>query len=266
MVGKPRSILILDDKVTSCLRKLKSYYATLDGDFLFKPAGEDGRLHPSDEAAREVYERVASIMDETLGTRSEGLAAAAEAGGTGSLEPRRCLDDLLRTPDGPAVPDGMQGEAGGPLALFFAVYFARPFLKHRARRRPATPPGENALTGRCPSCASRPSLAFIVKEPEGQRQLWCHRCDERWSFGRTDCPFCGNDKQGTTGYLSIEGEGIWTIGTCEACRRYIKTYDERGEPGGILVDADQLLWSSVILDLAAQKHGYREPADGGPQA
>jgi len=259
---KPKSLLILDGKVTACLRQLKSYYATLDGDFLFNPAGEDGRLDPSDEAARQVYERVSSIIGETLGSRSEGLAAVAEAGRSGALEPRQLLDDLLKNPDGPALPDDLNGKASEPLALFFSVYFARPFLKHRARRRSAPATGDTAGTGLCPFCDSRPSLAFIVKEPEGQRQLWCHHCDERWPFGRTACPFCGNGRQGTTGYLSIEGEGIWTIGTCEACRRYIKTYDERGAPGGVRVDADQLLWSSVVLDLAAQKHGYRE----GPQA
>jgi len=257
---KPKSILILDDDVTSCLRELKAYYATLDGDVLFGPAGRNGHPRPSDQAARDVCERVAAIIVETLGPRSEGLAAVAEAVRSGALEPRRYLDDLMHGPDAPAVPDGLRGRASEPLAFFFSVYFARPFMKKRPRR-PAPDPGDTERAGRCPSCASPPSLAFIVKEPEGRRQLWCHRCDERWPFVRTACPFCGNSRQGTTGYLSIEGEGIWTIGTCEACRRYIKTYDERGTPGGILVDADQLLWSSVVLDLAAQKHGYREPAD-----
>jgi len=266
-----KSLLIVDEKVSACIQKIKSFYSTLDKNKLFLSSEHNGHPHPAKEAVSQVYEGVASIIEETLGSRFEKIKEILHENGNEKFQPQTYLAKLLQTSDLPPVPEFLKGTENEPIMIFFAVYFARPFMKELARRGFSFLSDENLTnTGLCPYCTSRPSLSFILKaqeggerrsnelQPEGQRELWCHRCDFRWKFPRTTCPFCGNSEENTIGYLAIEGEPVWSISTCEACKGYIKTYDERALPQGSVVDEDQIFWSSVIFDILAQKNGYHE--------
>ena len=249
------SILTVNPGIMACLDGLKSFYADIDPDALFVEAAPGGPGSPRAETARFVFDGVARIMTENLDDGARRLERLIAIGRDAAFSPDALLARLLESPALPdPPPEALEGAQDGSIFVFFAIYFARPFLKRRALLRG----GDGAGGGFCPGCASPPSLAFIVKEPEGGRILWCHRCDSRWTFPRMACPLCGAREQGTIGAITIEGEGLWSLSTCDACRGYLKTYDERPAPSGLEADEDKLLWSSVLLDVVAQREGYKE--------
>jgi len=114
---------------------------------------------------------------------------------------------------------------------------------------------ERWLRNYCPTCGSAPAMAQLVGLDQGRKRLLvCGRCDTRWLFKRTECPFCGNDPQ-RLAILSVEGEAGLRIDYCESCKGYLKAYAGEGNEAVLLSD-----WSSLHLDLLAHDRGLKRLA------
>ena len=114
---------------------------------------------------------------------------------------------------------------------------------------------ERWLRNYCPTCGSPPAMAQLIGMDQGRKRLLvCGRCDTRWPFKRTECPFCGNDPERLT-VLNLEGEAGLRIDYCESCKGYLKTYAGEGNEALLLSD-----WSSLHLDLLAHDRGLKRLA------
>ncbi|MFV1966207.1 MAG: formate dehydrogenase accessory protein FdhE [Pirellulaceae bacterium] len=128
-----------------------------------------------------------------------------------------------------------------------------PFVAEAAGRRKQRTEAAPKSAGRCPLCGSPPGLAKLKRE-NGRRVLFCSLCGERWEFARIGCPFCGS-QQGL-GMLSIDTADPNTIETCEQCKGYLKTVDERKLPENKQVIPLVETIATLYLDLIAEKEGY----------
>jgi len=135
--------------------------------------------------------------------------------------------------------------------LFFGRALAAPFVTEtvRQRSRPATPQATKPGTGNCPWCGSSPGLATLNRE-NGKRFLCCSLCGEAWESPRIECPFCGSRTE--LGILSFGEADPHSIATCDACKGYLKTVDERKLPEEQsvlpLVEAVRTLYLDVIAE------------------
>ncbi|MCL4811127.1 MAG: formate dehydrogenase accessory protein FdhE [Vicinamibacteraceae bacterium] len=103
----------------------------------------------------------------------------------------------------------------------------------------------------CPLCGAEPD--FCVIGPDGRRDLVCARCHGRWTWDPAACPHCGTDDRARLRRFAASG-GRHVVFACDACHRYIKGYDERGAPRGLLVSVDAV--ATLPLDAAAIQQGY----------
>ena len=110
---------------------------------------------------------------------------------------------------------------------------------------------ERWLRTYCPACGSAPAMAQLVGiDPGRLRLLSCGRCNTRWRYRRTQCPFCESDEHRLAGF-SVEGSPL-RIDYCEACGGYIKTYNGEGSETVLLADS-----MSIHLDILACDLGLK---------
>jgi FdhE protein len=108
----------------------------------------------------------------------------------------------------------------------------------------------------CPTCGSSPAMAQLVgSDPGRMRMLWCGRCQTRWRYRRTGCPFCRTEDDHRLAGLAVEGEGRLRIDYCEQCSGYLKTYVGEGNETLWLSD-----WTSLHLDVVARDRGLKRLA------
>jgi len=105
----------------------------------------------------------------------------------------------------------------------------------------------------CPFCGSKPHFSRI-RGSDGRRFMFCDRCFTEWETRNIYCIHCGNDNPMSIQYLSVEGDMAYQVYTCEECKGYIKTYDERQK--GQLNDLFIANIETVYLDMLAQEKGY----------
>jgi FdhE protein len=106
---------------------------------------------------------------------------------------------------------------------------------------------ERWLRGYCPLCGERPAMGQLTGTDPGRlRLLSCGRCETRWRYRRTGCPFCEKEDDHRLASLAVEGEGGLRIDYCDVCGGYLKTYDGEGNEGVLLAD-----WTSLHLDVIA---------------
>jgi formate dehydrogenase accessory protein FdhE len=137
--------------------------------------------------------------------------------------------------------------------LFLGRALAAPFVAEAVRRlkehgRVAAPEGLG-----CPYCGSSPGLAKLRRE-EGRRILFCSLCGESWEFARVACPFCGSGR--ALGMLSTGTADPRWIETCEQCKGYLKTTDERRLPEGEAIVPLVEATATLYLDLIAEQEGF----------
>lgn len=113
---------------------------------------------------------------------------------------------------------------------------------------------ERWLRRYCPVCGAGPAMAQIAGSEARQRLLSCGRCNTRWRWRRTQCPFCENDSHRLAG-IKIESEPALRIDHCTECRGYLKTYVGQGQESLLLAD-----WTSLHLDLLAHERGLERKA------
>lgn len=234
-------------------------------------AGSD--RHRFDNAV--LMDLLRDIVDSSDGEGREAylqsIVAAAEA--DASLL-RRLVAAI--TPGGDARPLQQVADQHGLPAhalILIARLLAAPFLVE-ARQRDSDLPeldargmdaangGENASearVGRCPTCASGAGLA-VLRAGDGARRLICLLCGEAWLAPRLMCAFCGTRDQSKLGTLHVaEGDPRW-VEVCDACRRYLKTVDQRLLPDGYAVVPRAEDARTLHLDMIAEREGYIRPA------
>lgn len=104
--------------------------------------------------------------------------------------------------------------------------------------------------GYCPVCGGTPSFAVAQAEP-AFRTLLCSRCNSEWRFRRLGCPFCLERDHQT--YYTGEEEG-YRLYVCEACQRYLKTFDMRESAAERCLPVESI--ATVAMDVAAQEKGF----------
>jgi FdhE protein len=86
--------------------------------------------------------------------------------------------------------------------------------------------------------------------------LTCGLCGSAWEAARLLCACCGTQEREDLGLLRpAHGDARW-VETCEACKGYIKTVDERKLPDGETVLAVVEEAATLYLDLLAEREGY----------
>ena len=107
--------------------------------------------------------------------------------------------------------------------------------------------------GYCPLCGSEPNMAYLDKN--GKRFLHCGLCGEEWSYPRLKCPFCQNEDQKRLGYFESDQEEGFRVDFCRACKRYIKTVDQRvfEEPAPMELE----FIATLHLDVLASEQGLK---------
>lgn len=112
-----------------------------------------------------------------------------------------------------------------------------------------------AAAHRCPSCGSSPSVARL-RRADGLRLLTCGLCGTEWEAVRLACACCGTLDRESLGVLRLDDADVRWIETCERCRGYIKTVDERKLPEGETVMPVVEETATLHLDLLAEREGY----------
>ncbi len=106
----------------------------------------------------------------------------------------------------------------------------------------------------CPTCGAPPVAAVLRDEPQikGRRTLLCSLCLTEWTFPRTRCPACGEERAEKRPHHVSESWPHVRVEECGSCRSYIKAVDLR-ENGLAVPVVDEL--ASVELDLWAVEQG-----------
>ena len=110
----------------------------------------------------------------------------------------------------------------------------------------------------CPYCGAAPLAAVLRDEPavRGRRTLLCSLCLHEWTFPRTRCPACGEERAEKRPHHVSEQWPHIRLEECGACRTYVKAIDLR-EAGLAVPVVDEL--ASVELDLWAVEQGLSKP-------
>lgn len=105
----------------------------------------------------------------------------------------------------------------------------------------------------CPVCGAKSHFSRL-RPIDNRRFMFCDRCFTEWETRYLQCVHCGNDTPGTIQYSSVENDDAYQIYTCEKCKGYLKTYDER--LGGGSTDLFIANMKTIYLDMLAQEKGY----------
>jgi len=108
---------------------------------------------------------------------------------------------------------------------------------------------------RCPACGAPPSVARL-RRADGLRLLTCGLCGREWEAVRLACACCGTQDRESLGVLRLDDADARWVETCERCKGYIKTVDERKLAEGEMVFPVVEEAATLHLDLLAEREGY----------
>lgn len=127
----------------------------------------------------------------------------------------------------------------------------RPFLARTAEVLQRRVPFDAWGRGTCPVCSGTPDFSVITAG--GARHLVCGRCQARWLFAATTCPFCGEaDRDQITSYATPDG--MYRVLACRTCQRYLKALDERRVSRPALPALDAI--ATLPLDAVVMQKGF----------
>ena len=150
-----------------------------------------------------------------------------------------------------------------PALRFLGRLLAAPCVTEARYRRGAFPEldarhADAPEAVHCPSCASPPALAVLCRD-DGRRRLLCGLCGDAWLAPRLMCVACGAGDPSRLTSLCLKQDDARWLELCEACRRYVKTVDERrlADDYELVLRAEEA--ASLHLDLLAETAGYVRP-------
>jgi FdhE protein len=214
-------------------------------------------------ALRDLFE--ALVRAARAGSRaSSQLGALADA----ARDDPVLLERLAETAAFPAHHSPMQEMAdslgvSAPALRLVGRLLASPYLvEARLRRGPVPELDARSLEGpeacRCPACGSPPSLAVLCGD-DGRRRLICGLCGEAWMAPRLCCAACGIRDPTRLGTLAAGADDARWAETCDGCRRYLKTVDQRRLPEGYAITRHAEEAASLFLDVMAEDAGFLRP-------
>ena len=140
--------------------------------------------------------------------------------------------------------------------LFVGRSLAAPCVAQAVRARgDAGPLRAAAEAHRCPACGCPPSVARL-RRADGGRILTCGLCGSEWEAVRLACACCGTLDRASLGVLRLDDADARWVETCERCKGYIKTVDERKLAEGETVFPVVEEVATLHLDLLAEREGY----------
>lgn len=143
------------------------------------------------------------------------------------------------------------------LLIFTADHALRPFLRLFAQPFYEVFSNEDfrhwSQATICPFCGSKSHFSRLRLD-DSKRFMFCDRCFTEWESRNLYCVHCGNDEPNTISYMSIENDSSYQLYTCEKCKGYLKTYDER--ESGKTTDLFIANIETIYLDILAQQKGY----------
>lgn len=145
--------------------------------------------------------------------------------------------------------------------LFWARNCLRPQIEWSAEQLLQRHPLPSAwLKGYCPVCGSLPG--FLHLEGKGERRAHCSWCGTEWGLYRLQCPVCDNRAHESLGYLYAEQEPQYRAQYCRLCKHYFKLIDMRELVDPVCIPLEE--WTTIHLDLLAQKEGWQTPPSPAP--
>ncbi len=141
--------------------------------------------------------------------------------------------------------------------LFVGRTLASPCVAHAVRMCGSNPVdrASELEAHRCPACKSSPSVARL-RRADGRRILTCGLCGSEWEAVRLACACCGTQDRASLGVLRLDDADARWVETCERCKGYIKTVDERKLAEGEMVFPVVEEAATLHLDLLAEREGY----------
>jgi len=209
---------------------------------------------------------------EILGNLLQAIRVAAAAHGRETEDMQRLTAAAAADPDflptlAAAAAFGPDLEALESLArgwrvsvdalLFIGRVLAGPCVTEAVRARSPDArsfPGE-AEAHRCPACGSPPSIARL-RRADGRRLVTCGLCGSEWEAVRLACACCATLDRTPRGLLRLDDADARWVETCERCKGYIKTVDERKLAEGEMVFPVVEEAATLHLDLLAEREGY----------
>jgi len=206
---------------------------------------------------------------DVLGTLLDGIRESALRHGQDTPDLQRLIAGARRDPQGLSAiaaaaafgPDlpflESVARSWGVLTdavLFVGRTMAAPCVAEAVRDRVARS-AATADAHHCPACQAPPGVARL-RRGDGHRILTCGLCGHEWEATRLACACCGMQNQALLGVLALDAADARWIDTCDACRGYIKTVDERRLPDGEAVLPVVEESATLHLDLLAEREGY----------
>lgn len=207
-----------------------------------------------------------------LGSLLQAIRAASAAHGRETDDLQRLIAAAGADPD--LLPTLVAAAAFGPdlatvesLARRWEIYVDALLFVGRALAAPcvaeavaarsgtAQPGPKGAEPHRCPACGSPPSVARL-RRGDGGRVLTCGLCGSDWEAVRLACACCGAQERESLGILRLGDTDPRWVETCETCKGYIKTVDERKLAEGDMVFPVVEETATLHLDLLAEREGY----------
>lgn len=149
-------------------------------------------------------------------------------------------------------------EVDGEHLQYLGIQTVKPFFELLAGKVMKTVKDVKWVEPFCPVCGHEPIMAALERE-EGRRIFQCSLCSTEWAFRRLQCPYCLNDDHETLRFFFVDEGSPYRVDVCDACKRYIKTVDERKmEEGKEVILAVENL-ATIFLDILAAQEGFRNP-------
>ena len=216
-------------------------------------AGECLHIEPS--VFRDALSQLRQILED--GPVAPELRAALDAWLAAGLPGTAALSELPTrfVADGSGCVEALAGRTGIEVhALQFVLETVlSPYLEKAASGFREQLSQTAWQRGVCPICGSEPYMARLAQE-DGRRLLACRLCNTEWPFPRLSCPFCPHSTPGTLTYFQVEGDDAHRVDCCPACRRYIKTTDERTLGRPAVLPIEDIV--TAHLDDLAEEQGY----------
>ncbi len=143
------------------------------------------------------------------------------------------------------------------LLIFTVDHSLRPFLRLWAKPYHSEIGKDEfkswAFPNICPFCGSKSHFSRL-RAVDGRRFMFCDSCFTEWETPNIYCVHCGNNSPDTIQYLAVEESPSYQIYTCDECKGYLKTFDERTR--GDQTDLFIANIETVYLDILARDKGY----------
>lgn len=143
------------------------------------------------------------------------------------------------------------------LLIFTADHTLRPWLRLWAEPYYAVIAGDEFKSwnfpSTCPFCGSKSHFSRL-RAADGRRFMFCDRCFAEWETRNLFCVHCGNDNPQSIQILTIDEFPVYQVFTCNECKGYLKTFDER--PQGDQTDMFIANIETIFLDMLAQEKGF----------